>query len=182
MLFHQQIRGVIAMALLLAVIPFFVFFNASSEDFHGPILSTSEDNKIAVEVLSQPDVTGIYFIEEGATLQDLLHQIDSEIHVKQNIPLKNAMSVKLHCHESLCQAVAEKMASAERLALGLPVDINRASQDELMLIPGIGKVMAEKIVVKRNAVERFDQLEQLMEIRGIKEKKLSQLLPYLCIE
>ena len=74
------------------------------------------------------------------------------------------------------------MAADKRLALGLPLDVNLATSDDLLLIPGVGVVMAEKIVSRRKEIGRFKKLDQLMEISGIREKKLSKLLPYLCIE
>jgi len=40
--------------------------------------------------------------------------------------------------------VVTKIASAERLALGMPLDINQVVEDDLLLVKGIGEATAEK--------------------------------------
>ena len=78
--------------------------------------------------------------------------------------------------------VVTKIAAAERLALGMPLDINQVTEDELLLITGIGQATAEKILDLRNKLGRFRNIEQLMEIKGIKEKKLAEIRKYLYVE
>jgi competence protein ComEA len=71
------------------------------------------------------------------------------------------------------------MDVASKLALGLPVNVNQASAEDLMMIRGIGKKTADSIVALRAQKGRIKCLEQLMEIKGIKEKKLQALKKYL---
>ena len=78
--------------------------------------------------------------------------------------------------------VIEKMEAAKRLALGLPLDVNLASMDELTLIPGVGYKLAADIVAGREKSGRFEEIDQLISIDGIKEKKLSKLRPYLYVD
>ncbi len=78
--------------------------------------------------------------------------------------------------------VVTKINAAERLALGMPVDINQITEDELLLITGIGQATAEKILDLRGKLGRFRNIEQLMEIKGIKEKKLAKIRKYLYVE
>jgi competence protein ComEA len=52
-----------------------------------------------------------------------------------------------------------------------PVNVNKATLDELASIPGIGEKMAYAIIAKRP----FHRLEDLTQVPGIKEKKLEQL-------
>jgi competence protein ComEA len=68
-----------------------------------------------------------------------------------------------------------------RLALGLPIDINGATLEDLMLISGIGEKTAEKIIQLRQERGHFKRLEELMEVKGIKEKRFQQLKPYLSV-
>lgn len=59
-----------------------------------------------------------------------------------------------------------------------PIDINKASKQELMRLPGIGEVMAERIITARK--ERpFETPEDLLRVPGIGKKKLEQLRPYI---
>ena len=74
------------------------------------------------------------------------------------------------------------MSSVTRLALGLPVDINRATEEELTLVPGIGESLAYQIVQLRNLRGEFERLADLKAVPGIKEKKLQNLEKYLFVE
>ncbi|MBI3925696.1 MAG: ComEA family DNA-binding protein [Armatimonadetes bacterium] len=64
---------------------------------------------------------------------------------------------------------------------GRKVSINRATVDELQSVPGIGPQLAQAIVTFRQGppARAFSTLEDLMEVPGIKEKKLEQLRPYI---
>ena len=182
MISHSQIRGIIALSLLLAVIPFFRFYCSPLIDDQSPVLSKSGENTVTVELLSDHRLSGIYFVEQGATLQDLLRQINAKVEGKDHVPLHNAMTIRFSGNGHSGDVIAGNMTPAKRLALGLPIDVNRATCEDLMMIPGIGETLAQKIVSRRTDIGRFVKLEELLEIAGIKEKKLSQISPYLCIE
>jgi competence protein ComEA len=73
------------------------------------------------------------------------------------------------------------MAADKRLALGIAIDVNRATLEELVLVPGIGEKTAGKIVEERGLNGKFSRLEELMRVKGIKEKRLEKLRRYLCV-
>lgn len=62
---------------------------------------------------------------------------------------------------------------------GLSIFINDASQSELERLPGIGPVIAERIVEYRSKHGKFHTLEALMEVNGIGQKTYEKLKPYL---
>ena len=53
-------------------------------------------------------------------------------------------------------------------------DINTATEKELKLIPGIGPVMARRIIDARP----FRSADDLKKVNGIGDKKYAQLRPY----
>ncbi|HEX9974452.1 MAG TPA: helix-hairpin-helix domain-containing protein [bacterium] len=59
------------------------------------------------------------------------------------------------------------------------VDINSATVDELIKLPKIGPVIAERIVAYREHHGPFQNIEELIRVRGIGPKKLSALKPYI---
>ncbi len=48
-----------------------------------------------------------------------------------------------------------------------PLDLNTASYDELLALPGIGPVRAEAILAYREELGPFQKIEQLMNVEGI---------------
>lgn len=65
-----------------------------------------------------------------------------------------------------------------------PVDINRATVEDLDRLPGVGPVLAQRIVSARETAPggTFSSLEELETIRGIKGKTLLRLRPHLKLE
>lgn len=59
------------------------------------------------------------------------------------------------------------------------IDLNRAEEAELALLPGIGEVKAGRIVRYRTAHGPFRGLEDLLAVEGISESVLDRLRPYV---
>ena len=55
------------------------------------------------------------------------------------------------------------------------VDINRASKDQLMTLPGIGEAKAEAIIAYRRDEGLFTAPEELMKVPGIKAGVYDQM-------
>lgn len=57
--------------------------------------------------------------------------------------------------------------------LGEPLDLNRATAEELEILPGIGPSLAERIVHYRQNTGGFKKVEELLKVPGIGPKKLA---------
>ena len=61
-----------------------------------------------------------------------------------------------------------------------PLDLNRASQDDLERLPGIGPGLAARIVDSRTR-RTFESIDDLRRVRGIGDRTLSRLRPLLAV-
>ncbi len=66
--------------------------------------------------------------------------------------------------------------------LGQPLAINKASLDELVLIPGIGPVLAKKIIDYRQKNGSFDNKQALTSVPGIGPKTASRISSFFSFE
>jgi hypothetical protein len=61
------------------------------------------------------------------------------------------------------------------------IDLNKAPKNELLLLPGIGEVLAERIIEYRQDVAPFKKVIELENITGIGVKKRETIMPYVYI-
>jgi competence ComEA-like helix-hairpin-helix protein len=59
------------------------------------------------------------------------------------------------------------------------LNINTATEQQLMDLPGIGEVTAERILKYRKETGKFTTIEGLRAIKGINKKKLERLSPMI---
>lgn len=62
-----------------------------------------------------------------------------------------------------------------------PVDLNTATMEQLDALPGIGPVLAQRILDWRGAHGRFSSVDELGEVSGIGEATLSDLRPVVTV-
>ena len=67
----------------------------------------------------------------------------------------------------------------QKYLLGKRIDINKASLVEISELPGISDQVAAAVVEERDRLGRFRSPEDLLGVKGIKEKRLKKILPFL---
>ena len=73
--------------------------------------------------------------------------------------------------EGGCALGRGRMSGPALRLLGLPIDVNRASVEDLQALPGIGPVMAARI----HQARPFRTLDELREVSGIGPLRLAAL-------
>ncbi|WP_408997935.1 ComEA family DNA-binding protein [Syntrophus buswellii] len=188
----SQWHGAVLVALSALVIPALIHFYQEHIRPAPVILSgLPAEGCLAVEVDGDVEQKGIYFIRRGQRLSDLLSmlgigrssQARDASSPDLSMPLDDGIRIHVTTGNSQRSSIAvERMAASKRLALSRPIDVNRASLEELILVPGIGEKTALKIIAARNRSGGFRRLEDLMKIKGIKRKRLARLKTYLYVE
>jgi competence protein ComEA len=165
---ESKIRGLIAVCLILAIIPFIS-------------LTDQCDDCMAIEIVKGDQSAGVYFVPPGTTVNRLLKSAGIGWQANNDFQLKTGMRLTIDPASGNKDVVVSEIPAADRLSLGLPIDINQATEDDLLLIKGIGPATAQRILDLRKKINRFKDIKQLMEIKGIKEKKFAELQKYLYV-
>lgn len=85
------------------------------------------------------------------------------------------------CVERVRQPTSQ-IATADGSAIDARrININTASPDELEALPGIGRVIAERIVTHRSQHGPFRRVEHVMLVRGISERKFLEIQPLITV-
>ncbi len=74
------------------------------------------------------------------------------------------------------------MLSTPTASAPYPLDINRATAEELEALPGIGPTLAQRILTYRAEHGPFHKVEDLLAVPGIGPATLERLRPYLTVD
>jgi competence ComEA-like helix-hairpin-helix protein len=73
-------------------------------------------------------------------------------------------------------------STAEDDTATIKINVNTASKQELMTLPGVGEVISDRIIAYRSDVGPFRSVDELRKVKGISKRKLEQLLPFVVLE
>ncbi|MFA5321661.1 MAG: helix-hairpin-helix domain-containing protein [Smithella sp.] len=178
---ENKLKGMIVFSLGLAIIPFFCLIFHSIVQYKIPVFADQCINCLAVEIVEDDQSAGVYFVPPETAVNQLLESAAVRQKSENNFQLKTGMRLVIDPNAVHQNIVADAMPSADRLPLGLPIDINKASEEDLLLIRGIGKATAQNILDLRVKLNRFEDINRLMEIKGIKERRLTEIKKYLYV-
>lgn len=182
----QEKRGIFilsfCLALFLGVIYWVNFLSPKSAQ-------VPTDAPLVVQIAGQVENPGVYRVaagtrvfelielaggtKEGAYLESL--NLASPLYDGQKVVIpekKVAPDAAFNSLASTLEVEPQKESSSR-------ININIASASELVALPGIGEVLANRIVEYRTQNGPFRSLEDLKQVRGIGEKKAQELEDYL---
>ena len=62
------------------------------------------------------------------------------------------------------------------------LDLNRATAEQLQRLPGIGPVLAQRVVEQRTMHGPFHTVDDLSDVKGIGKKRMDQLRPLIMVD
>lgn len=169
--------GLTALVVLLQA-PEIVLFAPAPRDVP---YSLGGRGSVAVELTGDSGHNGVYFVPKGTPVNRFLDLAGVRTEAPGSSPcfLMKASTVSVLREDKGVECLT--MGASKRVALGIPIDVNRSSLEELMLVPGIGKATAGRILERRSLGGPFRSLDELTEVQGIKQKRIEKLRPHLCI-
>ena len=84
--------------------------------------------------------------------------------------------------EQPASRAAEQSAPEDGAPEGEKLDLNRATREDLIALPGIGETLADRILEYRRLYGPFTAVEQLLDVEGIGEAKLLAIRDNICVE
>lgn len=98
------------------------------------------------------------------------------------VPKEESSQAKLDQPIAVQVQATSPVAAAPAAKAASKVNLNRASADELQVLPGIGPVLAQRMVDWRKAHGRYRTVDDLQEVKGIGKKRLEQLRPLVTVK
>ena len=159
--------------------------------------SSAEDQidslPIVVYICGEVNKPGVYELEPGSRIFDAINvaggyskdayvesvNLAQVISDEQMIYIPSADDVQ---NMTEGQIIANTVDITRNSTSNSKVNINTASISELTTIPGIGESKANKIISYRTEHGKFNSIEDIMNISGIKEGLFNKVKDYICVK
>ena len=141
----------------------------STETAEGAYDSAKEEG-CYVYVCGAVKKPGVYVLKSPARVYEAIEAagglIDeaSPTSVTQAQTVEDGQMIKILTKEEATAIETEEVSEEDGR-----IDINQASAEELMTLPGIGKAKADSIISYRKKCGEFSSIEEIMQVQGIKE-------------
>jgi len=178
----SKLKGLIAVCLILTMIPFMGLISHFVFKYKIPAFANQCSNCETIEIVENKKSAGFYFVPQGTSVNQLLRSVGIKQKSKNDCKLKTGMKLEIQPVWENKDIVIKEIPNAEKISVGLALDINKARKEDLILIKGIGPVTAERIVELRKKLNGIKDIKQLMEIKGIKEKRIKKIQKYLYVK
>lgn len=140
--------------------------------------SPSPSGRVVVHVSGQVTTPGVYELPEGSRVQDALEAAGGPL-AEADPDALNLAAVLADGQKVTIPKPGEAVALADdgtgtaqgAVVPGARVNLNLATQAQLEELPGVGPVLAQRIITHRQTKGRFTSPRQLLEVSGFGPKK-----------
>lgn len=153
----------------------------------GEVLTLDTLNtEIGVYLCGEVLKEGVYYLPTGSRVVDALDMAGgllltaSTKHVNLARVLVDGEIIYFPTIEEGLQLEAE-YSKSEKTEESHLVNINTASKDKLMTLPGIGEAKALAIIDYRTNKKVFESIEDIMKVSGIKDSVFSTIKALICV-
>ena len=162
--------------------------NPESADSAGETAGNREAGRIFVHVCGEVVLPGVYELAEGSRIYQAVEMAGG---FTENAAgdflnmagiLEDGMKIQIPNQEEASRWGSREADSYSGISAGLDggadnskVNLNSASKEQLMTLKGIGEARAEAIIAYRQEYGPFAEIEDIMEVPGIKEAAFQKI-------
>ncbi len=119
-------------------------------------------------------------IQAASKKKDVMSSVEKKVKKAKKSAGKKA-SKKRDVKRKVTKKVKKARRAAKKVKKDIPknVNVNSAKKDVLMMLPGIGPVTADAIIKYRKSNGKFKNINDLLDVKGIGDKTLAKIKPYL---
>jgi len=144
----------------------------------------STKNYIYIEITGEVMKPGLYHVEDTLLIKDIINlaggvksEADlSAINLNQGIVNQLKIYIPIKTNNQLPITDTQTIDSTTN-----KININKATIDVLDTLPGIGYIIAQRIIDYRAEFGNFQTIEDIMNVSGIKEAIYAQIKDLICV-
>lgn len=158
---------------------------------YEPSVSTDvalPSEEFVVEISGDVGQSGIYFFHVPPTLREALERAGgwggaswAEDDSQSELLTTGTLLTVARTSEGNVRVHTGRMEARKLLVFFIPLDLNRASLEDLCLVPGVGESLARDIVAYREKRKGFRNVGELSQVKGIGETKWETLRDHLTV-
>ncbi len=179
----RKIRIILISILTLVYLALFaVFYSFSWQTAVPSFESTEIAGKKFVQLTGEVKMPGVYPFSAGDTFETVIASAGG---LTDNADL-SSLDLTLECTDGGKLSIpkkktvsktssGKKTSSAPKVTL--PLNLNTASKEDLCALSGVGDAIAARIVEYREQNGPFQSVDDLINVKGIGEKKLEDIRP-----
>ncbi len=139
-----------------------------------------------LEVKGEVPHPGLYYYAYRPTINELLNASgqapDDNVTINQkSMVLSTGASLWVQKNRKGLRIAIFPLEGKKKLLLGIPINLNTATSDDLSSLPGIGPHIADEVILFRKSCGTFSKIEDLKAVNGIGEKRLKKIEKYLTV-
>ena len=166
-------------------------FNEPSEKSGFTVSQTQNSSQKTTESPQTASITvhiagyianpGVYTVDEGTRVMDLLAIAGGPLpgadldKVKLAAKLKDGQKIELKPLDSVKSPSKSVKNIKQNTNPSNPINLNQASTEELLNLPGVGKQSAAKLVALRQELGQISSYNDLKKIKGLTAKKIAEI-------
>ena len=142
---------------------------------------------VCIYVCGQVQSPGVYVLEEGSRVCDAflaaggLTEEAAKDYWNQARTLSDGEMIYVPTKEEAKERLPESESAMGTESNNGKININTATKEELMTLPGVGESRAMDILAYRNEHGRFSTPEEIMNVSGIKEGMYEKIKEYIVV-